>query len=825
MRRTIISLAVSTVFLLSLFSIARFELAFSSKTIVVPTDFPTIQAAINNASDGDTIFVFNGTYSENIVVNKTVMLVGEDRNTTIIDGDGNGFAINVKSDNVLVRGFTIRNSGSDIVQVFDFDNCNLTGNTVTDGSVGVDLLNAKGSHIGNNTISNNHIGIRLESCDGNTVENNNVTLNQDTGIYIGHSSNTVAGSNFLVGNIQHGLYLDHSPENTVRENLAADNGAGIRLHYSSGNTVVDNNLTGNSDGGLNLYYSTSNVINGNIIAHNGFGMTLTYSGGNTLRDNQMVSNDYNFEVEAATLSSFINDIDLSNTVDGRQIYYLVNQENFSVNSSSNAGYVAVVNSTGILMRDLNLAHNGEGLLFAYTDLAVIDNCTLINNLRGIYLYSSDYATIKDSTITGNLDEGVSLYSCHKTNVSDTVVAGNNVGMFVYNLSNSSIVRSNITSNFGRGFYMLGSSYNILDQNRIDKNGREGVYMFGSDNNIMDDNQVTENHHDGIWIDTCESNIVTRNNVSWNDGNGIYMLTSFDCEVQYNKVFENKVVGIHLTTSDSNTLCGNEVSGNLDYGVRLYRCSNNRVFHNNFLNHTYQANVFLSSFNSWDDGYPAGGNFWDDYTGEDLYWGPYQNLTGSDGIGDIHVFIGSENIDRYPMITPVSVHDITILSAAVGCDELYVGWTVDVNVTVKNTGDYVESFNVTVYSDDDVIKTFSVSNLLIGKSITLAFMWNSTGLIPCHSYVVKCEADIVPGETNVEDNTYVAGIVKIKMVGDVNGDGKINIIDIAIIALGFGSNLGDSRYSLICDLNRDDTINILDLGWAAVRFGESCIPQP
>ena len=822
MQRTIISLVVSGVFLFSLLSVARFDCAFSSETIVVPTDFPTIQAAINNASDGDTVFVYNGTYFENVVVNKTIMLVGEDRDTTIIDGDGNSFAIHVPSDNVSISGFKIRNSGSQIVQIFNVDNCNLTGNIVTDGSVGVYLLNAKGSYIGNNNVSNTQIGIRLESCDRNTLKNNNVTLNQDTGVYIVHSSNIVASANFLVENIKQGLYLKYSSGNIVKENLVADNGAGIQLHYSTDNTIVDNDLTGNSEEGLNLYYSTGNVINSNVVTRNCLGTRLAYSGSNTLKSNHIASNDYDFEIEAVTLSSFVNDIDTTNTVEGRQIYYLVNQENLVVNSSSNAGYVAVVNSTNVIVKDLNLTGNGEGLLLAYTDLATIENCTLTDNRRGIRLYSSNYAAVRGNTINRNSDEGVSMFECHRSNVSGNVVTENGVGMFFHYMTDSSVVGNNVTDNFERGVQILGSNHNILGQNSLEKNGRQGIYMFNSDDNTVSDNQVTENLYDGIWLDTCEYNILTGNVVGWNVGNGIYMLSSLNCEVQYNKAFGNSVVGIHLTTSDNNTLVGNEVSGNLGYGVRLCRCSNNKVFHNNFLNHTYPANVYLSSYNSWDDGYPAGGNFWDDYAGEDAYWGPYQNLTGSDGIGDTPLIIGSNNVDRYPIMERISLHDIAILDAAVGSDELYVGWTVDVNVTVQNAGDCIESFNVTVFSDDKVIKMFSVPNLLGGRNITLAFTWNSTGLTPCHSYVVRCEADVVPGETNLEDNVYVAGIVKIKMVGDVNGDGKINIIDIATIALGFGSEVGDSRYSLVCDLNRDNIINILDLGVAAMRFGKSCI---
>jgi len=822
MHRITISLAFSAVYLLSLFSLARFDFAFCSETIVVPTDFSTVQAAINNASDGDTVFVCNGTYFENVVVNKTVVLVGEDRDTTIIDGGGNGFAIHVTSDNVSVSGFTVRNSGSPIVQVSNVDNCNLTGNTVIDGFVGIYLLNVKGSYIGSNTISNNYIGIRFESCDGNTLKNNNVTINQDAGVHVAYSSTMVASSNFLVGNINQGFYLNHSSENIVRENLVAENGVGIRLHYSSDNMIVDNNVTDNSEEGVKFYYSSGNEVSGNSISHNGYGIRLTYSGNNKLRSNNIESNNYNFGVEAVVLSSFVNDVDTSNTVNGRQIHYLVNKENLTVNSNSQVGYLAVVNSKDILIKDLNLTDNGEGLLGAYSQRLTIENCYLVNNLRGIYLYSSNHATVRGNNVTGNSAEGVSLYESQKCDFSDNVVAENGVGMLFYDLTDSIVFRNNVTDNFERGVQMLGSSCNILSQNKLEENGREGVYMFNSDNNILDDNRAFGNLHDGLWIDTSQNNTLTDNEVGWNDENGIYLLTSTNCQVLDNEVFGNEGTGIYLTTSDNNTLTGNKVSGNLDYGVRLYRCSDNKIFNNNFLNHTYHANVFLSSHNSWDHGYPTGGNFWDDYSGEDQYSGQYQNLIGSDGIGDTPVVIGSNNVDRYPKMKQIRLHDIAIVSATASPDELYVGWTVNVSMTVENVGDYVEGFNVTVYRDDDLIEAFSVFDLLIGKSVTLTFSWNTTGLTPCHSYVVRCEADIVPGEINFEDNFRVIDIVKIKMVGDVNGDGRINILDIAAIAIAYGSDVGDSKYWIICDLNRDGTINILDVSFAAKSFGKSCI---
>ena len=77
------------------------------KTITVPDDYPTIQEAINNAADGDTIFVRSGTYYENVVVDKAVSLTGENVEGTVIDGGGSGSVVMIAANGVNVSGFTI----------------------------------------------------------------------------------------------------------------------------------------------------------------------------------------------------------------------------------------------------------------------------------------------------------------------------------------------------------------------------------------------------------------------------------------------------------------------------------------------------------------------------------------------------------------------------------------------------------------------------------------------------------------------------------------------------------------------------------------------
>ena len=84
----------------------------SSITIHVPTEYGTIQAAVDNATAGDTIQVGPGVYYEHVDINKSLTIVGENPQTTIVDGSGNGTIFNLEGSNIYISGFTIRNAGN-----------------------------------------------------------------------------------------------------------------------------------------------------------------------------------------------------------------------------------------------------------------------------------------------------------------------------------------------------------------------------------------------------------------------------------------------------------------------------------------------------------------------------------------------------------------------------------------------------------------------------------------------------------------------------------------------------------------------------------------
>jgi parallel beta-helix repeat protein len=117
-------------------------------------------------------------------------------------------------------------------------------------------------------------------------------------------------------------------------------------------------------------------------------------------------------------------------------------------------------------------------------------------------------------------------------------------------------------------------------------------------------------------------------------------------------------GIELFYSNSNTLLGNSIA-NSYVGIKFGSSIENSIYHNNFIKNDIQVNLVDSSANIWDDGYPSGGNYWSDYTGVDQCWGPNQNQTGSDGIGDTSRSIDPSNVDHYPLMNPWPSPRITV----------------------------------------------------------------------------------------------------------------------------------------------------------------------
>jgi parallel beta-helix repeat protein len=331
------------------------------KTIVVPDNYSTIQAAINSASEGDNIFVKSGTYyNQSLVVNKTVSLVGEDAKTTILRGvdvawpvaqsdsviDGLDYipvahssmssslgskvqllaldkgnnpelslcnflppitiVIQVEANDVTISGFTITNAYTGITG--GENGTKIIGNIIRVGNNGMSI---GGSY---KTIAYNNVtgGLHSILCSGsyNNITKNNIIDPSNRGIDLTGSFNTVLGNKITSGqyggNYGRGIQVNGN-SNIITENILSGGSVGIALETGSGNTVFGNNVTEHWFMGIHLHDATYSIVYANYIAdnvgeHSGYGVSLSgrdyHAENNTFYRNVFVNNSYNVRVEA-----------------------------------------------------------------------------------------------------------------------------------------------------------------------------------------------------------------------------------------------------------------------------------------------------------------------------------------------------------------------------------------------------------------------------------------------------------------------------------------------------------------------------------------------
>jgi parallel beta-helix repeat protein len=271
-----------------------------------PADFNSIQEAINNANSGDTIFVYMGIYYEHIFINKTITLVGEDNNFTIIDGNKTNNVVHIKADNVIVENFAVRNSGMYLYSGILVDHS--VGDIVINNNViynyeGIRLIFSDSNVVCDNTISNNYDGAYIYSSNNNVFSNNVISSNNYDGVYIFSSNNNEFSNNTIGSNNYDGAYIYSSNNNVFSNNTILYNSfAGVSLIYSDSNVVCDNTISNNYDGAY-IYSSDNNEFSNNTIGSNSYDGAYIYSSNNNTFSNNAIILNSHYGISLVLLSS------------------------------------------------------------------------------------------------------------------------------------------------------------------------------------------------------------------------------------------------------------------------------------------------------------------------------------------------------------------------------------------------------------------------------------------------------------------------------------------------------------------------------------------
>jgi len=166
-------------------------------------------------------------------------------------------------------------------------------------------------------------------------------------------------------------------------------------------------------------------------------------------------------------------------------------------------------------------------------------------------------------------------------------------------------------------------------------------------------------------------------------------------------------------------------------------------------------------------------------------------------------------------------DIAVIEVTPSTTQTYAGRIVNITVVVKNEGNTTQDFNVTAYYDSSPIARLPVTDLDPGANTTLTFNWNTTGLTLYHNYTISAYAWPVLGEIDNADNILLDGIVKIKMLGDINCDSVVDIDDVLLIIAAFASYPTRPSWNPQADLDGDNLVDIVDVIMVLANFGKSC----
>jgi parallel beta-helix repeat protein len=709
-------------------------------TITVPDDYPTIQEAINHANAGDTVFVRNGTYYEHVCVNKTVSISGQDRNTTVIDGNQTGTVVAVTADNVNVSGFTVQN-----------------------GEVGLDL-GGDGNTVTSSMFSSNGAA--------------EMALKADLEVY--QDPKTYEAWHYPYG-LMNGSYTEVMELTMETPVLSVE---------AFGHSDVESLLLGlfhdeNMDGIPQLH----EFIGFGCQDKNPWICLFGLPKGQyiiKIKGEEVTGNPGHFDRKITRYRGYgIGTHSCLNSTLSENLIY------------GNYAGLYLQSSSGMVVHSNNVTRNIGGI--------VAENMT-----NSIFCSNRVFANTPSDTYS----TGISIRAAENVNLSSNVVSHNAFGINIWNSTNTNIENNEIYSHSGWAVELHASYGNKVASNCISNvSTLDGIRLMFSSGNSLTGNNITACEHSGIllWHD-CDNNTATCNNIQFSGSLGILHGHGVEILLSHNNTFADNVFshgdnqGLLTIESSDTSVIGNLVVSNRK-GIVLRDSVGSHVYHNNIINNSEQQGYDDTVGNSWDNGYPSGGNYWSDYSGADLQSGPYQNDSCSDGLGDTPYAIDSNKIDNFPLMKPYAgINDLGVevpeLKTVV--PEGYNS-TVWVNVTVLNYGIQAETSNLTLQIGKTVQE--HVLSLMERNSTTLAFSLNVSDWAK-GNYPLSVHALPLPSEMDTADNDY-DGVLVVSILGDINGDFAADVYDAIILANAYNSKPGSSNWNPNADINGNNVVDIYD----------------
>ncbi|NKQ38581.1 MAG: hypothetical protein HF967_03745 [Methanosarcinales archaeon] len=488
--------------------------------------------------------------------------------------------------------FTIDAPGSYILNI---DSTNLAQTAIVINSN--DVILDGNWHILDGADVSNTFGVASSDSTNITIKNLNVN-DWDCGISFSNVSNGMITNVSTSSNLFDGISLTEGSNYNMLSNIITSLNAwdGIWIRDSNGNALER----------INSY-------------SNRRGIMLSRSSNAIMRNNIMYNNTQNFGAGG------IHDIDVSNTVNGKSIIYLINESNVIIDSSSNAGVVYVINGQNIIIKNLILNNNLHGVFLSNTENSVIENIYATSNDRGLDLRSSSGNTISNVTV-GHSRQGILMFlsdnnsllnvssklngcpgTCPLQFIDSNKYVDSNIENYEIDIKSGSCIR---------GIWMHTSHNNTLSDINISLNRGDGILLFLSNDNTLSNVIADSNDRNGIHVRSSNNNVLTNSNIANNKWNG-YVLTRFgrasnpiNNRIYFNNFIDNTIGNIHGVLAENHFNSSNEI---------------NYLFNSS----THRSHI---------------GNYYSTYGGVDL---------DGNGIGDT----AYQAVDNHPLIMPIENYEI------------------------------------------------------------------------------------------------------------------------------------------------------------------------
>jgi parallel beta-helix repeat protein len=847
------------------------QLAKADGTITINADGSISPSAAPISTVDNVTYVLTGN-----IVNGSIVI---QRDNIVLDGaghtvQGTGVLNSVGIDLTGTKSVTVENTQIenffDGIRVWFSSSSNINRNNITANSYdGIEVGQSSNniSIVGNNVTANNEDGIVLDSFSGNSsISGNNVTANNGYGIELYYSSNNSINGNKITNNT-YGFRADFSSSNTISGNsITANSYEGIYLlDSSSNNTISGNNVTANSYEGIYLSSSSGNKIYRNNFINNspqvfsyqsinvwddGYpsggnywsdyigtdlfsGPYQNVTGGDGIGDAPYVIDGNNTDhyplfqpwarptptstyitlsvslVPVGTLVNCTATVSAGNATGTVTWSTSSSTGNFSTSvcglSSGNCSTTYVDSSPGSVTIAACYSGDSNYLLSSATvTLTVISS--------GPVYYSKDYssvqAAINNATRAANVIVAAGTYhECLVVNKTLTIVGekddpvfgGGGSGICITLLSGASgsIITGIVITNYDEGIVVVNASNCRVYGDIMNSIGDNGIVFEGSGatGNVV---------YDNVFQDTP----IAINLTSSAGGNAVY------CNIISSQANVSLTIGTNINSVYENIISGNSILLNMTNSM------GNSLYRNDFL---ATAQIIAAGVNTWDSGYPSGGNYWSDY--QTRY--PTATEIDSSEIWNTAYVINGNNKDNYPLMKPYMLavgHDVAVASVVTVKTVFMEGFTGNVTVDVFNKGEYTETFWVTAYAtavgtaNPAVIGSQQVSNLNSTSQVALTFTWNTDGFAK-GNYTVSACARAVQGETDVADNNFTGGPGTVTIPGDVDGNFRVDMTDVMVILSAFGSRLGRPRYIANSDIDNNGQIDMSDVMIALANFGQ------